>query len=61
VLFVGGGFIGFFVAQKTMKKKIYEKPPINEGMIKAMYAQVGRKPSEAQIKEMMRKVKEQMH
>ncbi|MEG1299928.1 MAG: YneF family protein, partial [Erysipelotrichaceae bacterium] len=29
-------------------------PPINEKMIRAMFLQMGRKPSEAQIKQIMK-------
>lgn len=49
-LVIGGG-LGFFFTKKYMEKKIADNPPINEKMIKAMYLQMGRKPSEAQIKQ----------
>ena len=51
-LLIGGG-AGFFFTRRYMEKKIAENPPINEKMIKAMYMQMGRKPSEAQIKQTM--------
>ena len=55
---VGGGFIGaaisFFVTKKMFEKQVRENPPINEKMIRAMYMQMGRKPSEKQIREIMR-------
>ena len=38
------------------KKEIRENPPINEKMIRAMFLQMGRKPSEAQIKQIMKSV-----
>ena len=37
-----------------MEKKIKENPPINEKMIRAMFMQMGRKPSEAQIRSIMK-------
>ena len=41
-------------SNKTIEKQIKENPPINEKMIRAMYAQMGRKPSEAQIRQIMK-------
>ncbi len=52
-ILVGGG-IGFFVTKKMFEKQLKENPPINEKMIRAMFLQMGRKPSEAQIKSVMR-------
>jgi len=46
-----GGIGGFFLARNMMKKELTKNPPINEKMIRAMYMQMGRKPSEAQIKQ----------
>ena len=48
-----GGLVGFFVARHLLKKQIQENPPVNEKMIRAMFMQMGRKPSEAQIKAVM--------
>ena len=42
-----------------LKKELKENPPINEKMIRAMYMEMGRKPSEAQIKRIMASVKSQ--
>ncbi|CAM9139455.1 MAG: YneF family protein [Mycoplasmatales bacterium] len=52
-ILIGGG-IGFFVTKKMFEKQLRENPPINEKMIRAMFLQMGRKPSEAQIKSVMR-------
>ena len=49
-----GGLGGFFGARAYMKKQIKENPPVNEKMIRAMFMQMGRKPSEAQIKAVMK-------
>lgn len=51
-----GGFLGFYFTRKKFEKELKEKPPINEKMIRAMFLQMGRKPSEAQIKQIMRSV-----
>lgn len=58
VLFVIGGFIGFYVAQHVIKKQIKENPPISENQIRAMYMSMGRKPSESQVKETMRRIRD---
>ena len=58
VSLIVGGLIGaaisFFVTKKVFEKQLKENPPINEKMIRAMYMQMGRKPSEKQIREIMR-------
>jgi len=52
-LIIGGG-LGFYFTKKYFEKQLKENPPINEKMIRAMFLQMGRKPSEAQIKSVMR-------
>ena len=52
-----GGVIGFFGARYFFKKQLEKNPPINENMIRAMFMQMGRKPSEAQIKAVMNSMK----
>ena len=49
-----GGILGFFLSKRMFKKQLKENPPINEKMIRAMYSQMGRKPSEAQIRQIMK-------
>lgn len=49
-----GAVITFFVTRKNFEKQLKENPPINEKMIRAMYAQMGRKPSESQIRAIMK-------
>lgn len=55
---VGGG-IGFLITKRFFEKQLEKNPPINENMIRAMYMQMGRKPSEAQIKSVMQAMKRQ--
>lgn len=57
ILFIVGGIIALVVSKKMFEKQIRENPPITENMIRAMYMQMGRKPSEAQIRAVMRSVK----
>ena len=52
-ILIGGG-LGFYFTRKTFLKQLKDNPPINEKMIRAMYMQMGRKPSEAQIKQIMK-------
>lgn len=51
-----GGFLGFYFTRKKFEKELRENPPINEKMIRVMFLQMGRKPSEAQIKQIMKSV-----
>ena len=48
-----GGVIGFIVARKLFASQLKKNPPINEKMIRAMFLQMGRKPSESQIRQVM--------
>ncbi|MDR2369471.1 MAG: YneF family protein [Mycoplasmataceae bacterium] len=54
-----GGLLGFYIATKIFKKQMRENPPITEDQIRAMYAQMGRKPSEQQIRQIMNMMKSQ--
>ena len=58
-LFVVGGIAGFFLARFLIKRQMEKNPPINEKMIRVMFAQMGRTPSEKQIREIMRNVNKQ--
>jgi len=49
-----GAAIGFFLTKRMFEKQLKENPPVSEKMIRAMFLQMGRKPSEAQIKSVMR-------
>lgn len=51
---VVGGVAAFFITKSRFEKQLKENPPINEKMIRAMYSQMGRKPSEAQIRAIMK-------
>ena len=44
-----GGLVTFYFTRKKFEKEIKENPPINEKMIRAMFLQIVRNPSEAQI------------
>lgn len=56
---IAGLVIGYFVTRFLFQKQLKENPPINEKMIRAMFMQMGRKPSEAQIRAVMNSVNNQ--
>lgn len=49
-----GAVLGFLLARKFMKKYLKDNPPINEEMIKTLMMQMGRKPNQKQINQMMK-------
>ncbi len=52
-----GLVVGFLGARKLIKKELEKNPPINEKMIRAMFLQMGRKPTEANIRAVMNSMK----
>lgn len=56
-LLIGGG-LGFYFTRRAFQKQLKENPPINEKMIRAMFLQMGRKPSEAQIRQIMKSMEQ---
>ena len=63
ILVVGlviGLVIGFLVARYFMKKYLKDNPPINEDMIKALMTQMGRKPNQKQVNQMMKSMQRYM-
>ena len=49
-----GAIGGWYFTRKQLEKQLKENPPVNEKMIRAMFMQMGRKPSESQIKQVMK-------
>jgi len=58
---LAGAVGGFFIAQKVMKKHLQENPPITEDVIVAMMSQMGRKPSQKQVNQVMKQVNANMN
>lgn len=50
---IGGVALGFFIARQYMMKYLKENPPINEDMLRMMMMQMGQKPSQKKINQMM--------
>ncbi|EAE3668007.1 YneF family protein [Listeria monocytogenes] len=44
---------GFFIARRYMMSYLKNNPPINEQMLQMMMAQMGQKPSQKKINQMM--------
>lgn len=53
VCLIVGFVIGFFVIRAIFTKQLKDNPPINRDMIRAMFMQMGRKPSEKDITRVM--------
>ena len=53
VALVAGVALGFFIARQYMMKYLEENPPINEEMLRMMMMQMGQKPSQKRINQMM--------
>jgi uncharacterized protein YneF (UPF0154 family) len=51
--FILGGVAGFFISQWYFKRYLKKNPPVTESMIRAMMTQMGRKPSEKQVRQVM--------
>ncbi|WNS77270.1 YneF family protein [Bacillus sp. DTU_2020_1000418_1_SI_GHA_SEK_038] len=50
---LAGLALGFFIARKYMMSYLKKNPPINEQMLKMMMMQMGQKPSQKKINQMM--------
>lgn len=53
VCLLAGFVVGYFVIRKLFEKQLEKNPPINREMIRAMFMQMGRKPSEKDITRVM--------
>ena len=53
---IGVAVATFFITRAVFKKQLEKNPPINEKMIRVMLTQMGRKPSEKQVREIMRQM-----
>ena len=61
-LFLGiviGLIVGFFGGRFYFKRQLQKNPPITEKMVRTMFAEMGRKPSEAQMRRIMRSFNQQ--
>ncbi len=58
-LLIVGFIAGLLVSRKITQKYFKENPPINENMIRIMYKQMGRTPTEKQVRQVMAAVNSQ--
>ncbi|MFD3445632.1 YneF family protein [Microbacteriaceae bacterium 4G12] len=56
---VAGVALGFFIARQYMMSYLKKNPPINEQMLKMMMMQMGQKPSQKKINQMMQAMNKQ--
>lgn len=54
-----GAVGGFFLARRYMMNYFAENPPISEDMLRNMMMQMGQKPSERKVKQIMASMKGQ--
>ena len=50
---IAGFVAGLLVSRKVTQKYLEKNPPINEKMIRVMFQQMGRTPSEKQVRQVM--------
>ncbi|WP_251549230.1 YneF family protein [Neobacillus muris] len=56
---LAGIALGFFIARRYMMSYLKKNPPINEQMLKTMMMQMGMKPSQKKINQMMNAMNKQ--
>lgn len=59
IALVAGAALGFFIARKYMMDYLKKNPPINEQMLRTLMMQMGQKPSQKKINQMMRAMNNQ--
>lgn len=60
IALLAGVALGFFIARKYMMSYLKKNPPINEQMLKVMMMQMGQKPSQKKINQMMKAMNNQI-
>ena len=53
VALLAGVALGFFIARRYMMNYLKENPPINEQMLRMLMMQMGMKPSQKKINQML--------
>ena len=56
---LAGVALGFFIARKYMMNYLKKNPPINEQMLRTLMMQMGQKPSQKKINQMIRAMNNQ--
>ena len=58
IVLVATAVATFFITRKIFQNQMKKNPPINEAAIRAMMTQMGRTPSEKQVRAVMRSMDE---
>lgn len=56
---IAGVALGFFMARRYMMDYLKKNPPINEQMLRTLMMQMGQKPSQKKINQMMKAMEKQ--
>ncbi len=56
---LAGGAAGFFISRYAFTKYLEKNPPVNEKMIRVMMQQMGRTPTEKQVRQIMASMNQQ--
>lgn len=56
---IAGLALGFFLARRYMTNYLKKNPPIDEQMLRTLMMQMGQKPSQKRINQMMRSMRNQ--
>lgn len=54
-----GVALGMYLARKQVEKYIADKPVLDENALRLMMSQMGQKPSEAKVQQVLRQIKSQ--
>lgn len=57
--FAGGVVLGIYLSRKQVEKMIADKPILDENALRLMMSQMGQKPSEAKVQQVLRQIKSQ--
>ncbi len=55
----GGVILGFYLSRKQVENYIADKPVLDENALRMMMSQMGQKPSEAKVQQVLRQIKSQ--
>lgn len=58
IVLLVAAIVTFFITRKLFARQLEKNPPVNEAMIRAMMTQMGRTPSEKQVRAVMRSMNE---
>lgn len=57
--FAGGVALGIYLSRRQVENYIADKPILDENALRLMMSQMGQKPSEAKVQQVLRQIKSQ--